>query len=137
MSQLSDAQSERLLEVRDALRRFSAWSSQQAKDAGLTSAQHQLLLAVRGHHGDAYPTVGEVAEHLGLRHHSAVELAKRAEVAGLLSRRRDAANGRLVRLHLTNKGQRVLDRLSGTHLEELRRLAPILARLPAGSRTSS
>ena len=55
----------------------------QARAAGLTPAQHQLLLAVRGHDGD--PTIGDVAEHLMLRHHSAVELVDRAERAGLLA----------------------------------------------------
>ena len=70
----------RLLEFRTGLRRFLHWSEEQARAAGLTAAQHQLLLAVRGHDGG--PTIGEVAEQLLLRHHSAVELVDRAERPG-------------------------------------------------------
>ena len=79
---LTDDDFAELLRFRDALRRFLRWSEDQARAAGLTPAQHQLLLAVRGHDGD--PTIGDVAEHLLLRHHSAVELVDRAERAGLL-----------------------------------------------------
>ena len=71
----------RLLEVRTALRRFLHWSAEQAEAAGLTAAQHQLLLAVRGHPGDEAPTIGEVANHLLLRHHGAVQLVDRADVS--------------------------------------------------------
>src|SRR3546814_7346031 len=63
-----DAQYERLLGFRDGLRRFLRWSDDQAKAAGITPAQHQLLLAVRGHRGQ--PTIGDLAQHLLLRHHS-------------------------------------------------------------------
>ena len=51
----------RLLEFRTALRQFLYWSETQAVAAGITAAQHQLLLAVRGHRGDRGPTVGDVA----------------------------------------------------------------------------
>jgi len=44
---LSDADYQQLLEFRDGLRRFLHWSEQQATGAGLTPAQHQLLLAIR------------------------------------------------------------------------------------------
>ena len=46
---LTDADYEDLLTLRTGLRRFLRWSEQQAEEAGLTPAQHQLLLAVRGH----------------------------------------------------------------------------------------
>lgn len=39
----------RLLEFRTGLRQFLRWSDRAAKEAGITPAQHQLLLAVRGH----------------------------------------------------------------------------------------
>ena len=69
---LRDADYEDLLSLRTGLRRFLRWSEQQAEAAGLTPAQHQLLLAVRGHADPRGPTVGEVADYLLLRHHSAV-----------------------------------------------------------------
>lgn len=112
----------RLLALRDALRQFERWSAQQAKAAGLTPAQHQLLLAIRGH-GDADgPTIGEVADHLLLQHHSVVGLVDRAEAAGLVARTRGDDDKRVVRLHLTPAGGERLEALSALHLEELQRL---------------
>jgi len=116
----------RLLELRTGLRRFLRWSEQQARAAGLTPAQHQLLLAIRGHPDSRGPTVGDVAGHLLLRHHSAVGLVDRAEAAGLVTRRPDAANLSAVRLQLTPEGSHRLDALSELHLEELEHLAPTM-----------
>ncbi|HEX6785591.1 MAG TPA: MarR family transcriptional regulator [Acidimicrobiales bacterium] len=129
---LHDDQYQELLAFRTALRRFLRWSEQQAAAAGLTGQQHQLLLAIRGHRGPSAPTVGDVAEHLLLRHHSAVELADRAAEAGLVCRLADADDGRFVRLELTTRGRDLLERLSAAHLEELARLAPMVQRLAAG-----
>ena len=124
---LSDTDFTELLRFRDGLRRFMHWSEEQARAAGLTPAQHQLMLAIRGHDGD--PTIGEVAAHLLLKHHSTVELVDRAERAGLIRRHADAADHRVVRLRLTAKGARRLAELSTGHLAELHRLHDAL-RLP-------
>lgn len=113
----------RLLRLRTGLRRFERWSASQAEAVGLTPAQHQLLLAVRGHGDPAGPTVGDVAEYLLLRHHSTVGLADRAEAAGLIERHRDVQDHRVVRLRLTALGEERLAALSALHLEELERLA--------------
>jgi DNA-binding MarR family transcriptional regulator len=120
---LTDADYEDLLALRTGLRRFLRWSEQQAEEAGLTPAQHQLLLAVRGHSDPRGPTIGEVADYLLLRHHSAVGLIDRADAAGLVERVRDAEDHRLVRLQLTATGTKRLEALSAPHLEELQRLA--------------
>jgi len=126
MAALGDADYERLLEFRDGLRRFLRWSEEQSTAVGLTPAQHQLLLAVRGHAGPTAPTVSDVAEHLLLQQHSVVGLVNRAAAAGLLTRASDPDDQRLVRLRLTKLGERRLAQLSALHLEELRRLAPTL-----------
>jgi DNA-binding MarR family transcriptional regulator len=120
---LRDADYEDLLTLRTGLRRFMRWGEQQAEAAGLTPAQHQLLLAIRGHADERGPTVGEVADYLLLRHHSAVGLVDRAVGAGLVSRARDPQDQRVVRLQLTSKGLKRLETLSALHLEELERLA--------------
>lgn len=117
---LSDEDFAELLRFRDGLRRFLHWSEEQAKAQGLTPAQHQLLLAVRGHAGGA-PSIGEIAEHLLLRHHSVVELVDRAETAGLVRRLTDADDHRVVRVELTADGGRRLTQLSAAHLDELSR----------------
>ncbi len=114
---------ERLLALRSGLRRFQRWSEQQARVAGLTPAQHQLLLAIRGHPDRRGPTIGEVADYLLLRHHSTGELVDRADVAGLVIRVRDTSDHRIIRLQLTKEGNERLEALSALHLEELKRLA--------------
>jgi len=124
--QLRDADYEDLLALRTGLRRFLRWGDQQADAAGLTAAQHQLLLAIRGHTDRRGPTVGEVADYLLLRHHSAVGLVDRADAAGLVKRERDPGDHRVVRLQFTATGRERLDALSDFHLEELRRLGRTL-----------
>lgn len=127
--QVSDAEYDRLLTVRTALRRFERWSAEQAAAHGVTASQHQLLLAVRGHGEPQGPTISQVAEYLLIRHHSAVELADRTERAGLIVRVRDEADGRVVRLQLAAEGRRVLAVLSAAHLEELAHLTPLFESL--------
>ena len=127
---LDDAEYARLLAFRTGLRRFLHWSEEQAAAVGLTPAQHQLLLAIRGHADPAGPTIGDVATALFLRHHSAVGLVDRAVDAGLVERRADANDHRVVRLRLTPLGARRIRRLSRLHLEELRRIAPNMWLVP-------
>lgn len=117
---LSDQDVQRLLAFRDGLRRFLHWSEDQARAVGLTGPQHQLLLAIRGH--GSSPSMREVAEHLLLRHHSAVELVDRAERAGLVTRRGDPDDQRVVRLELLAAGEDRLAALAAAHYEELSRL---------------
>jgi DNA-binding MarR family transcriptional regulator len=121
-AQITNDDYERLLEFRTRLRRFSHWSEEQAVAAGLTPAQHQLLLAIRGHRDPKGPTIGDVAEALLLRHHSVVGLIDRAEAAGFVRRQIDRGDQRIVRLHLTALGRGRLRRLSARHFEELERL---------------
>jgi len=119
---LSDDEYARLLALRSGLRRFLHWSAEQAEKAGLTPAQHQLLLAIRGHPDPAGPTISQVADYLLLRHHSVVGLVDRSEAAGLVRRLRSEQDHRVVRLKLTSEGRARLEALSTLHLEELRRL---------------
>jgi DNA-binding MarR family transcriptional regulator len=135
---IEDEDYRRLLAFRDGVRRFLHWSEDQARAVGLTAAQHQLMLAIRGHvdedrsGGPVAPTIGDVAGHLLVRHHSAVELIGRAEAAGLVARHEDPNDLRVVRLSLTDDGERRLQQLSALHLEELRRLQPVLSPMWAG-----
>lgn len=126
---LSDRDFQRLLQLRTRLRGFLRWSEAQARAAGVPPTQHQLLLAVRGHSDRRGPTIGEAADYLFLRHHSAVELVDRAGQAGLVERRADPDDARVVRLGLTPTGRAALDRLTALHFEELRRLASSLTAL--------
>jgi DNA-binding MarR family transcriptional regulator len=129
---LDEADYRRLLQFRTGLRRFLHWSEEQAEKVGLTPAQHQLLLAVRGHDGGQGPTIGDVAGYLLLRHHSAVGLVDRAVRAGLLERHEDPEDRRVVRLRLTSQGSRTLRQLAELHLEEIKRLTPRIVDLSQG-----
>ncbi|MBV8692259.1 MAG: winged helix-turn-helix transcriptional regulator [Actinobacteria bacterium] len=123
---LTDEQFARLLEFRVALRQFTHWSAEQAAAAGLTSAQHQLLVAIRGHEGERGPTLTDVADYLLVRHHSVIGLVRRAEALKLVKRKPDPDDQRLVRLELTALGRRRVDQLAALHLAELANLEPLL-----------
>lgn len=122
----TDAQYARLLAFRVALRRFLSWSEGQANAVGLTAAQHQLLLAVRGHKDPAGPTITDIANYLLIRHHSAIGLLQRVEALGLVERQADPADQRLVRIRLTTPGHERIRALAASTIEELRRVAPLL-----------
>lgn len=115
-----------LAEFRYALRRFLQFSEQAATKVGLHPQQHQLLLQVAGAPEGTIPTVAYIAERLGLRHHSVVELSIRCEGAGLVRRSQDPVDRRCVVLHLTTDGRRLLEKLSGDHARELTELGPQL-----------
>jgi DNA-binding MarR family transcriptional regulator len=117
----------RLLAFRTGLRRFLAWSEAQARSAGLTPKQHQLMLAIRGHDDPRGPTIKEAADYLLLRHNSAVELVNRAEAGGFVKRQPSEGDRRMVRLRLTPRGQERLEALAGLTLEELQRYEPVLS----------
>ncbi len=126
---MSASDFQNLLAFRTSLRRFLHWSQTQARAVGLTPAQHQLLVAIKGHSGGQDPTISELAEYLLLRHHSVVELVDRAAIAGVVARSRDAEDGRLTRVTLTPDGEARLSLLGPAHLDELRNLAPVLDHL--------
>ncbi|MDL4815611.1 MarR family winged helix-turn-helix transcriptional regulator [Actinomadura opuntiae] len=131
LDELSQEDFASLLAFRTGLRRYLRWSETRVREAGLTPAQHQLLLAIKGHGTRRAPTVGELAGYLLLRHHSTVELIDRAERAGLVRRGRDPEDNRVIRVSLTPTADRVLHELTRLHLAELQSLAPILERLSA------
>ncbi|HEX3520317.1 MAG TPA: MarR family transcriptional regulator [Solirubrobacteraceae bacterium] len=130
---LRDEDYQRLLAFRNELREFLRWSERVANDSALTPSLHQLLLVVRGHPTTPGPTIGQAAEALHIRHHSAVELAQRAEGAGLICRERDPRDQRRVHLELTNRGRRQLEKLTRAHLPRIEALAGILDEVLQGA----
>jgi DNA-binding MarR family transcriptional regulator len=128
LDQPEPADFEHVLAFRTSLRRFQRWSEDQARAAGLTHVQHQLLVAIKGHPGGA-PAMGDVAGYLLLRPHSAVELVDRAEAAGLVRRVPDDADARVVRVELTARGDLLVTQLTQKHLAELHKLAAVLGQL--------
>jgi O6-methylguanine-DNA--protein-cysteine methyltransferase len=68
-----------LAEFRFELRCFLQFSETVALEAGLRPRQHQLLLQVAGAPEGTTVTIAYVAERLGSKHNSAVELVDRSE----------------------------------------------------------
>lgn len=67
--------------------------------------------------------------YLLLRPHSTVELIDRAEAAGLVERTPDLEDGRLVRVRLSRRGEKILSNLTRAHLARLHDLAAVLDEL--------
>src|ERR1022692_760107 len=117
--QHSKSQYEMLAAFRYALRQFLHFSEEAAHAAGITPQQHQALLAVKGFPGRDCVTVGELAERLQLRHHSAVGLVDRLVAERLVSRAISAEDRRPGFVQLTSCGEKVLEKLSSAHSEQL------------------
>jgi DNA-binding MarR family transcriptional regulator len=119
--ELSDRDYLALARFRYALRVFLRFSEDAARAAGVTPAQHQLLLAVRGWDGEGAPTISDLARRLQLKNHSTVELVGRATAAGLVDSASDETDARRHLVALTPVGEKILGSLSVQHRDELRR----------------
>src|SRR5690349_19024004 len=121
---------QRLAEFRYQLRGFLQFSERAAAKMGLRPQQHQALLAIKGAPGE-HVTIGILAERLGIRHNSAVELIDRLIMNGLVERRHNPKDRREVLIDLTGQAERILAKLSLAHRDEIKKLAPMLIGLLA------
>lgn len=119
-----------LADFRATLRQFLAFSEREAKQAGLTPQQHQALLAIKGAEAGKM-TIGLLAERLILKPHSTSGLVKRLEELNLIYRIDCAEDQRKMALGLTEQAEKLLSALSSAHLDELRRVGPLLSELMA------
>ena len=124
----SSALLQALAEFRYHLRSFLQFSEQVAQDHRLHPRQHQLLLQIAGIPEGGVATINFLAERLGLRQNSVVELADRSEAEGLVKRLADPADRRRTVLSVTEKGMQLLDALSASHARELDEFGPQLIR---------
>ena len=131
---LGDAEYRALGHFRKAMRDFLAFSERSARDAGLTPQQHQALLAIRSHTGAESMTVGELAECLLVKNHTAVELVGRLAERGLALRRESETDRRRILLQLTAQGAEQLEAISRRNLHQLQETAEILSELLAIAR---
>lgn len=69
---------------------------------GLTYPQYLAIVLLRERDGQ---TIGELGEALFLESSTLTPLVKRMEAAGIVTRRRDSADERVVRVSLTEKGR--------------------------------
>jgi DNA-binding MarR family transcriptional regulator len=110
---------EALSDFRYQLRRFLRFSEEVVHNEGITPLQYLLLLHIKGFPGREWATVGELAERLQSHHHGTVALVSRCEKLGLVKRKLSTEDRRRVKIHLTAKGERCLNRLARLHRAEL------------------
>ena len=72
---------------------------------GLTYLQYMVLLALAEQNDQ---TVGELGQHLFLESNTLTPMLKRMEAAGIINRRRDTQDERVVRISLTEQGRALL-----------------------------
>jgi DNA-binding MarR family transcriptional regulator len=121
-------------QFRRAIREFLAFSEAGARDQGLTSQQHQALLAIKAHPGPDPMSVSELADCLLIKTHSAVGLVARLVDRGLVERRISPRDRRRVQLALRPEGEAVLEVISRSNLDQLAGVASILADLLQSAR---
>ena len=126
---LTSGDYEALAAFRHAVRRYLAFAEAGARSVGLTSQQHQALLAIKAQAVSRPVSIGDLAAELLIKHHSAVELVGRLEKAGFTQRSADVEDRRRVLVSLTASGEGVLAALSVKNLQELRVIAPAFSGL--------
>lgn len=118
----TDQELEALANFRFALRKFLSFSEAAAADEGITMQWYQALLVIKTFPGGGHISVGQLAEQLMIRDHSAAELVSRLDQAKLVKRKTDPADRRRSLIIMTRSGARCLDRLALLHLRELRKI---------------
>lgn len=125
---LDDSDYRILAAVRAELRGFAHFTEKVVRGVGLTPQQHQVLVVLRAQEGGEL-SIGELAEKLLLKPHSVSGLADRLETLGLVERVARDKDRRSKGLRLTAEARALMDRLSRTHRDELRRIRPLLISL--------
>lgn len=126
---VSQEEYETLAAFRHSLRQFLIFSEEAARNVGLTPQHHQALLTIKGFPGRDYVTVGELAEQIHIKHHSAVGLVNRLVAQGLVTRSTSTEDRRQVWITLTPHGEDLLSDLTVVHKEEVRRIRITLQEL--------
>ena len=117
-----------LAEFRYEITRYLAFSEQAAEAAGLRSRQYQFLLALKGLPEGMEATITNLADRLGIRHHSAVELVDRLEKRNLVKRERSNVHRSFVYVRITKIGEMMLRKLVAARKTDLQVAGPILVK---------
>jgi len=117
-----------LAEFRYEIRRYLAFGDQAAESAGLRSRQYQLLLALKGMPDGMEASIKNLADRLGIRHHSTVELVDRLEKRGLVKRERSNVHRSFVFVRITKEGETMLRKLVASRKADLKVAGPILVK---------
>ena len=119
-ARITDGEYHALSQLRYLIRRFLQEGDETARAAGLEPQQYLLLLAIRGLQPHEESSIRTLADRLALRHHSTVELIDRMEAHGFVKRTRGREDRRQVLVSLQPRGEKLLEKVVGQRLVELR-----------------
>lgn len=123
---LLDADYEALANLRYRIRKFREFSMKAARSVGLSSQEHQALLAIKGLPSGKQMTAGMLADRLLISPQAATTLVDRLLEAGYIEQTAETTQRRKQTFRLTDKAEDILKRLTGAHLYEIREMAPDL-----------
>lgn len=123
---LDKAGLERQSQFRYELRKFLRFGEEACRDAGVTAVQYHLMLHTQAFPERDWASIGELAERLQTQQHGVVALVTRCEELGLVRRQPNADDGRLVEVHLTAKGRKIIGVLAAQHQAQLGALAAVI-----------
>lgn len=105
----SDSEVARVAAFRSQLRRFLVQTEAATTRAGLTPQRYDLLLMIKAADRDGDGVrLTDLCDQLQMQQTAVTELVKRSEQAGLVTRRRSPADGRVTLLSLTATGEHQL-----------------------------
>ena len=119
VKRISTAEYRALAGLRYRIRLFLHEGDAAARRVGLEPQQYVLLLTVRGLPDGAEATIHTLAERLGLKHNTTVELVDRLARHGYVSRQRSVDDGRCVIVSLLPRGEKLLEQVARQRLTEL------------------
>ena len=93
---------------------------------GVVGGSLSTWLVLRAAHADVAPSQIELARQLGIKGSTLVRHLDRMADAGLIERRREAADRRVLRIHITGAGERLLRRLTSVATHSERAIAALL-----------
>src|ERR1700746_138944 len=119
-ARITDGEYHALSQLRYLIRRFLQEGDATARLAGLEPQQYLLLLAIRGLEPGREASSRTLADRLALRQHSTVELIDRMEAHGFVKRTRGREDRRQVLVSLQPRGEKLLEKVVGQRIVELR-----------------
>jgi len=117
--QVSTAEYRALAALRYRIRLFLHEGDAAARRGGLEPQQYVLLLTLRGLPDGVQPTIHTLAERLGLKHNTTVELIDRLAKRGYVARNRSRDDRRFVIVSLLPRGEKLLEQVARQRITEL------------------
>jgi DNA-binding MarR family transcriptional regulator len=93
-----------------AIREIQSRLEVDCKQISITAKWYDVLVILGARNSEPL-NVGGLAREMGMKHHTAVQLAQRMECAGLITRTSDPVDPRRVLIQLTNTGRAKLEQI--------------------------